>query len=195
MPSRCCPRRPSAPRAARAWHRHPSPSRRSRVSSRQGTRGARSPTAWRRTPSAPRIPVVGRSWRSAVPSVRMMRQPPAYVPADIARAALTMTQVGGRVKSSSRFPVETSASAMIPIVFCASFVPCVRATKPPETSCPLAEDPVDPGGRPPPDDPDDRRHQREGERERGERRDQRRLQDLVPEARPLDHPPALRHDR
>ena len=27
-----------------------------------------------------------------------------------------------------------SASAMIPIVFCASFVPCVKATKPPETS-------------------------------------------------------------
>ena len=25
---------------------------------------------------------------------------------------------------------------MIPIVFCASFVPWVRATKPPETSCP-----------------------------------------------------------
>ena len=25
---------------------------------------------------------------------------------------------------------------MIPIVFWASFVPCVRATKPPETSCP-----------------------------------------------------------
>ena len=46
-----------------------------------------------------------------------------------------MTQVGGRLKSSLRWPVTMSASAMIPIVFCASFVPCVNATKLPETIC------------------------------------------------------------
>ena len=46
-----------------------------------------------------------------------------------------MTQVGGRLKSSSRWPVTMSASAMMPIVFCASFVPWVNATKLPETIC------------------------------------------------------------
>ena len=66
----------------------------------------------------------------------MIRHPPAYVPADIASAAEMITQVGGLVKSAPRCPDATSASAMIPIVFCASFVPCVSATKPPEMSCP-----------------------------------------------------------
>ena len=66
----------------------------------------------------------------------MMRQPPAYVPAAIASAAKRITHVGGRVKSASRSPDATSASAMIPIVFCASFVPWVSATNPPETSWP-----------------------------------------------------------
>ena len=65
------------------------------------------------------------------PRVLMMRQPPAYVPAPIASAAEAITQVGGRSKSASRCPEATSASAMIPIVFCASFVPWVNATKPP----------------------------------------------------------------
>ena len=45
-----------------------------------------------------------------------------------------MTQVGGRSKFGSRCPDATSARAMIPIVFCASFVPCVNATNAPETS-------------------------------------------------------------
>ena len=64
----------------------------------------------------------------------MIRHPPAYVPADIERAAQTITQVGGRVKSALRCPEETSARAMMPIVFCASFVPRASATKAPETS-------------------------------------------------------------
>ena len=64
----------------------------------------------------------------------MIRQPPAYVPAAIESAAARMTHVGGRVKSALRSPAVTSARAMIPIVFWASFVPCVNATKPPEKS-------------------------------------------------------------
>jgi hypothetical protein len=52
----------------------------------------------------------------------------------MARAAVTITQNGGRSKSSARWPEATSASAMMPIVFWASFVPCVKATNPPETS-------------------------------------------------------------
>ena len=35
-----------------------------------------------------------------VPSVLMIRQPPAYVPSPIASAALTITQSGGRSKSA-----------------------------------------------------------------------------------------------
>src|SRR5687768_17020773 len=68
-----------------------------------------------------------------VPSVLMIRQPPAYVPAAIANAALAITHSGGSAPAS-RWPPATSASAMIPIVFCASFVPCVNATNAPETS-------------------------------------------------------------
>ena len=64
----------------------------------------------------------------------MIRQPPAYVPAPMANADAAITHVGGRWKSASRWPEATSASAMIPIVFWASFVPCVNATNPPETS-------------------------------------------------------------
>ena len=70
-----------------------------------------------------------------VPIVLMIRQPPAYVPSAIASAADTMTQVGGLSKSGSRCPETISASAMIPIVFWASFVPCVKATKLPDTIC------------------------------------------------------------
>jgi hypothetical protein len=46
-----------------------------------------------------------------------------------------MTQVGRSNPSALMWPVEMSASAMTPIVFCASFVPCVNATKLPETIC------------------------------------------------------------
>jgi hypothetical protein len=55
--------------------------------------------------------------------VRMIRQPPTYVPIAMARADETMTQVGGRSKSGLRCPETMSARAMMPIVFCASFVP------------------------------------------------------------------------
>ena len=54
----------------------------------------------------------------------------------------TITQIGTSNSSALRCPVATSASVMIPIVFCASFVPCVNATKPPETSWRAPEDAV-----------------------------------------------------
>ena len=64
----------------------------------------------------------------------MIRQPPAYVPSAIASAEETMTQLGGRSKSGLRWPETMRASAMMPIVFWASFVPCVKATKLPRRS-------------------------------------------------------------
>ena len=120
----------------------------------------------------------------------MIRHPPAYVPADIASAADTITHVGGLVKSASRSPEATSASAMIPIVFWASFVPCVSATKPPETSWPRRKMRLILAG--------DRRliiqtisgHQGEREGDPGEGGDQRGLQHLLPKARPLDDRPS-----
>ena len=59
-----------------------------------------------------------------VPIVRMMRQPPEYVPSAIADAAEMITQVGGSGLGPSSVPCATSASVMMPIVFWASFVPC-----------------------------------------------------------------------
>src|SRR5215204_768958 len=79
-------------------------------------------------------PCGGSSFAMRDPSVLMIRQPPAYVPRPIAAAELMITHSGGRSKSGERCPDATSASAMIPIVFCASFVPCVKATKAPEKS-------------------------------------------------------------
>ena len=62
----------------------------------------------------------------------MIRQPPTYVPAAIANPAANFTQVG--ISNVSRFPFENSASAITPIVFCASFAPCVNATNVPDAS-------------------------------------------------------------
>ena len=64
----------------------------------------------------------------------MIRQPPTYVPAAIASVPTRSPRLQ-HSKSAARSPDATRASAMIPIVFCASFVPWVNATKPPETSC------------------------------------------------------------
>src|SRR4051812_14323079 len=71
-----------------------------------------------------------------VPIVRMIRQPPEYVPAAMAVAELTTTQVGISGFVAGRLPWATSASAMTPIVFCASLVPWASASRPPETTCP-----------------------------------------------------------
>ena len=79
-----------------------------------------------------------------------------------------------------------SASAMIPIVFCASFVPCVNATKLPGEDLPAAEEAIHAARRAPPDDPDDHDHQREGDREADHRRQDARDDDLLPDAVPVD---------
>ncbi len=61
------------------------------------------------------------------PRVWVMRQPPRYVPSAIARPALTITQTGGAEPGASE-PDVISASVMMPMVFCASFVPCASET-------------------------------------------------------------------
>ena len=80
-------------------------------------------------------PCGGSSFAIRCPRVRMIRQPPAYVPTAIAVAEQILTQRGTVNGSAARCPETISASAITPIVFCASFVPCVKATNPPETSC------------------------------------------------------------
>ena len=50
-------------------------------------------------------------------------------------AELTITQVGTSAVED-RFPLATSARKMMPIVFCASFVPCESENSAPEASCP-----------------------------------------------------------
>ena len=50
-------------------------------------------------------------------------------------AAESTTHVGTSAPSL-RLPFDTSASTMMPIVFCASFVPWESENKLPETSCP-----------------------------------------------------------
>ena len=50
---------------------------------------------------------------------------------------------GGRSKSADRWPDATSASAMMPIVFCASFVPCVKRDEPAGDELEPPEDAVD----------------------------------------------------
>ena len=52
----------------------------------------------------------------------------------IAVAALIFTQSGTEKCSADWWPDTISASVITPIVFWASFVPWVKATKPPETS-------------------------------------------------------------
>ena len=83
----------------------------------------------------------------------------------------------GRRRSNSRRPggpEATSASAMIPIVFWASFVPCVKATKPPETSCSRRKTRFTLLGERRRDHPGDPDHQRDRHDEAQERREQRR---------------------
>src|SRR3954447_10156002 len=70
-------------------------------------------------------PPVGVSWMIRLPRVRMIRKPPAYVPALIARAEARMTHSGTSKESSS--PEVTRARVMMPMVFCASWVPWPNA--------------------------------------------------------------------
>src|SRR5918995_5927871 len=55
-------------------------------------------------------PCAGVSWMIRRPSVRMIRQPPAYVPSAIAAAADSTTHSGTR--NVSRWPEVTSASVI-----------------------------------------------------------------------------------
>src|SRR5690348_1891568 len=70
-------------------------------------------------------PPTGLSWITRRPSVRMIRQPPEYVPRLIASAELITTQNG--TYSVDKWPEVNNASAITPIVFCASWVPCPNA--------------------------------------------------------------------
>ena len=68
------------------------------------------------------------------PRVRMMRQPPAYVPSDSIAAHANFTQTGIAVARSSPSAM-TSASTTTPIVFCASCRPWPSAMPAAETVC------------------------------------------------------------
>ena len=68
----------------------------------------------------------------------MMRQPPESVPAAIVRAHI-ITTTTGTWKSEAADPLSTPplirAMVIIPIVFCASFVPWAIETRAEEKSC------------------------------------------------------------
>ena len=70
-------------------------------------------------------PWTGSSFTTRWPIVLMIRQPPAAVPSEIAEAAARITQSG--TVGSARMPPATSARVMMPIVFCASFEPWLKA--------------------------------------------------------------------
>src|SRR3954451_22461265 len=79
----------------------------------------------------------GRTSTTLVPSVLMMRQPPANVPSAIVVAQQRTTHSGtwkpGPLES---VPLAIRASEMTPIVFWASFVPCASATIDEDATCP-----------------------------------------------------------
>ena len=58
------------------------------------------------------------------------------MPSAIAVAEVTTTQSGTWKLSEAIVPFATSASVITPIVFWASFVPCARASRPPEITWP-----------------------------------------------------------
>ena len=86
-------------------------------------------------------PWTGSSFTMFFPSVRMMRQPPVLTPAAMVSAQTTLTQVamskfgvrrnsnheGSSAKATLLVVARKRVSAMIPIVFWASFRPCSKA--------------------------------------------------------------------
>src|SRR5215471_11898691 len=72
---------------------------------------------------------------SPLPRVRMIRQPPVYVPSEIASAQQMITQ-SGVLAVAAMVPLATSANVNTPIVFCASFVPCAKDTSVAVPICP-----------------------------------------------------------
>jgi hypothetical protein len=66
----------------------------------------------------------------------MIRQPPAAVPNAIASAQAILTQNGTSKCVALISPCAINASAITPIVFWASFVPCASDTSEAEPICP-----------------------------------------------------------
>ena len=77
-------------------------------------------------------PCTGSSLTTRWPIVRMIRQPPAAVPNEIAEAATRITSVG--ISNFGMTPAENRARAMTPIVFWASFEPWLNAMNAAETT-------------------------------------------------------------
>ncbi len=73
-------------------------------------------------------PWAGLTSVSPDPMVRMIRQPPEYVPIAMAKAQEAMTQNCGP-EPGSWVPAAISTRVMMPMVFWASLVPCARATR------------------------------------------------------------------
>ena len=69
-------------------------------------------------------PLIGSILKIFVPIVLMIFQPPMDVPSAIAVAAAILTHSCTSI--SDWKPAVTKAKVMIPIAFCASFVPCVN---------------------------------------------------------------------
>ena len=87
------------------------------------------PTPWAAKPCAGSILMI------RLPIVRMIRQPPTYVPSAIAVAADTITQFGTSSLGET-FPLAIRARKMMPIVFWASLVPCASENRLPDTIWP-----------------------------------------------------------
>ena len=93
-------------------------------------------------------PLTGCSFVIRDPIVWMMRQPPNSVPSEMAAYAAISTQNG--MWNVSMYPAVSSTPAMIPIVFWASFAPCVRLKNPADTQLQPPEPLVHARGRRPP---------------------------------------------
>src|SRR6185437_1341968 len=110
-------------------------------------------------------PLIGCSLTILWPSVLMMRQPPPAVPAAITSAHTTFTHTGivkvsalpgmrrndshaGKSSSRCAAVAPTSANAMMPMVFCASFMPCDTPIAAADTSCALPNSALTNGVRP-----------------------------------------------
>ena len=83
-------------------------------------------------------PCGGRTSTTLVPSVLMIRQPPAVGPERDRRRAARRRPISGTSKPSPPAiePLAISASEITPIVFCASLVPCASATIDDDATCP-----------------------------------------------------------
>lgn len=81
-------------------------------------------------------PFTGRIFMIFPPTVLMIFQPPIDVPRPMAVAQANCTQVGISLAEVCKFAVMR-AIVIIPIAFCASFVPCVYDCRAAVTICTL----------------------------------------------------------